>query len=67
MKVERRFRLLNQDGYDTIKKGKIYSEYFSPGVSNFLKILEKYPNDWEEVFDNEEQVNCERWDFSPKK
>jgi hypothetical protein len=55
--AERRFRLLTQDGYDTITKGKIYSESFSPGVCNFLKFLEKHPNDWQEVFDDEEKVN----------
>jgi NTP pyrophosphatase (non-canonical NTP hydrolase) len=53
MKSERRFKLLTQDGYDTITKGKIYSESFSPGVCNFLKFLEKYPQDWEEIFSDD--------------
>jgi hypothetical protein len=63
-KAERRFKLLTQDGYDTITKGKIYSESFSPGVSNFLKILEKHPNDWQEIFDDEKVNNPSHYNQS---
>ena len=42
----RRFRLVNQEGYNTVIKGIVYDE-------DVLErgLVQRYPEDWEEVFE----------------
>lgn len=49
----RKFKLLTEDGYPKMSKGKIYAENETPGNSSttVMKMAENYPDEWEEVFD----------------
>jgi predicted RNA-binding protein YlqC (UPF0109 family) len=49
MKTERKFRLLDETGYHVLKKGNIYLESFNSGYCIVLELVSSYPEDWEEV------------------
>jgi hypothetical protein len=60
MKAERRFRLLTQDGYrvEFFTKGFIYNEYYKGNsAQSAYELVKSFPNDWQEVFGQEEKVN----------
>ena len=47
----RKFRLINSDGYNFSEKGKIYRGIEFLGRKQVFDLVEKYPEDWQEVFD----------------
>ena len=53
----RRFRLLKQEGYNTLYKGEIYDDSFIPGHVSVFELSRKYPEDWYEVFDEPKQLH----------